>query len=86
MDENDRIRQLEISEKRKEEEKEHILSLPDIISVPVTLRMLSFNFQKSNWSHQVFYLGSIGTTIWSLGELNVGKGRSKAWSSRGVSI
>ncbi|KAI7898483.1 uncharacterized protein BX663DRAFT_524909, partial [Cokeromyces recurvatus] len=28
-------------------------------------------------------LRSIGTTIWELGELNTGKGRSKSWSSRG---
>lgn len=27
-------------------------------------------------------LNSIGTTIWSLGRLNTGKGRSKCWSSR----
>lgn len=30
-------------------------------------------------------VGSIGTTIWSLGKLNTDTGRSKAWSSRGVS-
>ena len=31
-----------------------------------------------------FTLRSIGTTVWSLGELVKGRGRSKAWSSRGV--
>ncbi|OBZ82200.1 hypothetical protein A0J61_09750 [Choanephora cucurbitarum] len=30
-----------------------------------------------------FTLRSIGTTVWSLGELVKGRGRSKAWSSRG---
>ncbi|KAG0749443.1 hypothetical protein G6F57_002255 [Rhizopus arrhizus] len=62
VDENDRVRQLEIAE--KEIEQEDTLSLSKNIHVPLTLR-------------------SIGTTIWSLGELNTGKGRSKAWSSRG---
>ncbi|GAA5804638.1 hypothetical protein HPULCUR_010140 [Helicostylum pulchrum] len=64
VDDNDRIRQLEVIEKRKEEEQTQILNLPEEIYVPVTLR-------------------SIGTTIWALGELNTGKGRSRAWSSRG---
>ncbi|KAI9336044.1 hypothetical protein BD770DRAFT_401856 [Pilaira anomala] len=64
VDDNDRVRQLEIVEKRKEEEQIIISNLPEEIHVPVTLR-------------------SIGTTIWALGELNTGKGRSKAWSSRG---
>jgi hypothetical protein len=31
-------------------------------------------------------LRSIGTTIWELGKLSTGKGRSQAWSSRGVSF
>ncbi|KAI8047384.1 hypothetical protein BDF21DRAFT_209746 [Thamnidium elegans] len=66
VDDNDRIRQLEVIEKRKDEEQTQILNLPEEIYVPVTLR-----------------LGSIGTTIWALGELNTGKGRSRAWSSRG---
>lgn len=30
------------------------------------------------------HIVSIGTTIWSLGELYTGKGRSKYWSGRGV--
>lgn len=65
MDENDRIRQLEIAERKKQEESDIVNTLPDEIHVPVTLR-------------------SIGTTIWSLGELNTGIGRSRSWSNRGV--
>ncbi|KAI8347656.1 hypothetical protein BD560DRAFT_410943 [Blakeslea trispora] len=64
LDDNDRVKQLEIAENKKEQEISIINSLPDTISVPFTLR-------------------SIGTTVWSLGELIQGKGRSKAWSSRG---
>jgi hypothetical protein len=65
VDENDRVRQLEIAQKRQEE-RNMIDSIPDNVGVPVTLR-------------------SIGTTIWELGKLHTGKGRSLAWSSRGVS-
>ncbi|KAI9480265.1 MAG: hypothetical protein EXX96DRAFT_173805 [Benjaminiella poitrasii] len=32
--------------------------------------------------HVPLTLRSIGTTIWELGKLHVGKGRSKAWSNR----
>ncbi|KAI8972716.1 hypothetical protein BDB01DRAFT_854374 [Pilobolus umbonatus] len=58
VDQNDRIRQLDIKVNQPER-----LMIPYDISLPVTL-------------------GSIGTTIWSLGKLNTGKGRSKCWSSR----
>ncbi|RCH77896.1 hypothetical protein CU098_001130, partial [Rhizopus stolonifer] len=63
VDENDRIKQLEVAERIQNETKTED-ELPTDISVPLTLR-------------------SIGTTIWSLGELVAGEGRSKAWSSRG---
>ncbi|CEG82976.1 hypothetical protein RMATCC62417_16961 [Rhizopus microsporus] len=64
VDENDRVRQLDIAERPNEADKDDSLPTFENIYVPLTLR-------------------SIGTTIWSLGTLNTGKGRSKSWSSRG---
>ncbi|RCH92425.1 hypothetical protein CU097_010072 [Rhizopus azygosporus] len=64
VNDNDRVRQLDIAERPNEADKDDSLPAVENIYVPLTLR-------------------SIGTTIWSLGALNTGKGRSKSWSSRG---
>ncbi|KAI9492490.1 hypothetical protein BDB00DRAFT_976966 [Zychaea mexicana] len=64
LDQNDKMRQVNvdpiISARKKEEES----YAPDSVSAPVTLL-------------------SIGTTIWELGSLKTGKGRSQYWSGRG---
>lgn len=46
VDDNDRVRQLEIVEKRKEEEQIIISNLPEEIHVPVTLRKFSIKNTK----------------------------------------
>lgn len=61
---------------------------PAVISAPVTLgNPLKYHstFLHGIMTHLFFrHIVSIGTTIWSLGELYTGKGRSKYWSGRGV--
>ncbi|KAI8967223.1 hypothetical protein BDF20DRAFT_917700 [Mycotypha africana] len=68
LDDNDRVRQLDIMQKdalQSTTQTTMVLdTLPADIYTPFTLR-------------------SIGTTVWELGKLCTGKGRSKAWSSRG---
>lgn len=89
LDANDKLKQIEpmrqyIASKKSTFANPESDYNPDALSVPFTLGRCPLATHRALYIHETnTRLASIGTTIWNLGELKTGRGRSRYWSGRG---